>query len=796
MSPRLESLTFAAALAVLVSAFFAESLFGGKVLSPADVLLVSASFRDDRGPLYEPSNRLLMDPVLQFQPWLEYNRECLRDGRLPLWNDRAGCGTPHLANGQSAVFDPFHLIAYLGTLPDAYAWMAAARLWIAGLGMFFLARSWGLRPWGRWFAGLCFPFCGFLVVWLLFPVTNVAVWMPWLFLAGDRVLGRPSFRSIGGLALATGLVVFGGHVQTSAHVLLSAGLYVVWRLATGGLGASPWSCLFAWSAGIVLGLAVAAVEIVPLASYLTKSPVWGDRDRERASPWTLTRPRVLDAVCTALPYAFGSQRRGHPHLGRAVGVHNLNESAGGYAGLVTLVALAPLAWGARHRIPRVRFLVLLVGIATLGAYGLPPVDNLLRALPVLNVTDNRRLTLWLAFGLILLGGVGLDRLSETVPQRVAPKLWILAALALVLVAASVGLLEPRLRDKARAHYAKAAAETPGADPKVYLERADHQVRLTLAFYPRYFGLVAAELLALATLVRLWKLGRVSLPALKTALVALALAELFGFGYGLNPAIPRRDDRAGGPLVDYLRREAPPPWRILGLGEELPPNVLMRYGLRDVRNYDSVELTKNLSYFAALYPPGASAWTSRREVTWDGAIRARERLREASVRAIVGSTPPPPGAFDRVEHVGDVWVAHLDGRPWVEGPSRGPAASAESVGGEIIVSCKSENISDIIIREISLPGWYAEADGRRLSINEYLGAFMSVRVPAGARRVLLRYDPHEVRVALATSISALFLAVFALTVSRPFRSTRIIVEGLGRTQAVELESNSSSSPANY
>ncbi|MHC5542134.1 hypothetical protein ACYOEI_28265, partial [Singulisphaera rosea] len=284
MSPRLESLTFAAALAVLVSVFFAESLVGGKVLSSADVLLVSASFRDERGPLYEPANRLLMDPVLQFQPWLEYNRECLRNGRLPLWNDRAGCGAPHLANGQSAVFDPFHLIAYLGTLPDAYAWMAAARLWVAGLGMFFLARSWGLKPWGRWFAGLCFPFCGFLVVWLLFPVTNVAVWMPWLFLAGDRALERPSLRSIGGLAIVAGLVVFGGHVQTSAHVLLAAGMYVVWRLATGGLGASPWTSVFAWTAGISLGLALAAVEIVPLASYLTKSPVWGDRDRERASP--------------------------------------------------------------------------------------------------------------------------------------------------------------------------------------------------------------------------------------------------------------------------------------------------------------------------------------------------------------------------------------------------------------------------------------------------------------------------------------------------------------------------------
>ena len=78
-----------------------------------------ASFREFKGADYEPANRLLMDPVLQFQPWLEFNRAMLRRGRLPLWNGLAGCGAPHLANGQSAVFDPFHLIAYLGRLPEA-----------------------------------------------------------------------------------------------------------------------------------------------------------------------------------------------------------------------------------------------------------------------------------------------------------------------------------------------------------------------------------------------------------------------------------------------------------------------------------------------------------------------------------------------------------------------------------------------------------------------------------------------------------------------------------------------------
>jgi hypothetical protein len=175
MNGRREVLAFCLCLAACVAAFFHESLFCGKVLSPADVLFVSASFHGESAAEYEPANRLLMDPVLQFQPWLEFNRRMIRSGRLPLWNGSVGCGAPHLANGQSAVFDPFNLLVYLSSGPAAIAWMAACRLWMAGLGMFLLARSWRLGAWGRWFAGLVYPFSGFVVVWLLYPVTNVAI---------------------------------------------------------------------------------------------------------------------------------------------------------------------------------------------------------------------------------------------------------------------------------------------------------------------------------------------------------------------------------------------------------------------------------------------------------------------------------------------------------------------------------------------------------------------------------------------------------------------------------------------
>ena len=499
MTRRREFLCFAALLAALIAGFLNESLVGGKVLSSADVLLVSASYRAVGPPNYEPVNRLLMDPTLQFEPWIEFNRAMIRSGRLPLWNSSSGCGAPHLANGQAAIFDPFQIIAYLGPLPDAIAWMAAARLWFAGVGMFLLARVWNLGPWGRWFAGLIYPMSGFLVAWLLYPVTNVAIWMPWVFLGTQAVWDFPTIRRGVALAVAVGGTLLGGHVQTAAHVLLAAGAYttyLTWR------GRQVGRRTLFWLIAVTSGIGLAAIEVVPLGAYLTRSPVWGDREVERIPFWQLARPRVAEMACVALPSLYGSQRRGEPNLARVVGADNQNESSGGFVGLASLIWLAPLAWTARRKNPRVGFLVGLILFGFAAAYRLPLVDNLLRALPVLKVTDNRRLTLWVAFGLTLLGGLGLDQVGSFRPRRSGRWrawgiVWVVGAVGLLAGAAAIPRLAPLIQSRAQAHYARAVRLTPGADPSEYQIRASRQADATLRFVPRYLSGVAVELLVLA-----------------------------------------------------------------------------------------------------------------------------------------------------------------------------------------------------------------------------------------------------------------------------------------------------------
>ena len=310
----------------------------------------------------------------------------------------------------------------------------------------------------------------------------------------------PDSRSAGVLAVATTLVVLGGHIQTSAHVLLAGGLYAAWRWIGRRVGEFDRRRVLAgldgW--GPCWGSALAAVQILPLAAYLSRSPVWGERRREAPAWWTVVRPRVPRcrlhgvALCLREP-APGAPQPG-PGAGRAqperVGGRICRAGDPDLAGPPGLPAYADgrRAW---------RSWSAMAAFGAMGAFAIPPVDNLLRACPVLDVTDNRRLTLWLAFGLTLLGGIGIDHLGRT--YRLG-RGWIVAWLI-----GAAGLVGDGLRDpRAGADDPRAGRRPLSAGGRAERGRCGRLPRAGRApgprarstFLPRYYGLAAAELVLL------------------------------------------------------------------------------------------------------------------------------------------------------------------------------------------------------------------------------------------------------------------------------------------------------------
>ena len=130
---------------------------------------------------------------------------------------------------QSAIFSPFSWPAYVLPFWWSLGLIGALKLWVPAFGTFLLARRLGQSVGAALLAGVVAGFGLFHVVWLAWPLSSVWAWLPWVLLATDHVVRRPTARAFAALALVVALQYFGGHPETSFHVLAVALLFALLR---------------------------------------------------------------------------------------------------------------------------------------------------------------------------------------------------------------------------------------------------------------------------------------------------------------------------------------------------------------------------------------------------------------------------------------------------------------------------------------------------------------------------------------------------------------------------------------
>ncbi len=168
---------------LLLSALFLwRSTFTGDVFLPANLLghiaPWTAAIPHDNLP---PWNPLRWDGIAQFYPWRNFAHETIRSGYIPLWNPYQFCGTPFVANSQSAVFYPPNLLFYL--LPTARAFGASALLHLTLCGWFtyLFMRRIGCGAAGALLAGVVYAFSNWQIQWLQLPTfLATSCWFPLL----------------------------------------------------------------------------------------------------------------------------------------------------------------------------------------------------------------------------------------------------------------------------------------------------------------------------------------------------------------------------------------------------------------------------------------------------------------------------------------------------------------------------------------------------------------------------------------------------------------------------------------
>ena len=524
----------------LVLVFLWQPMTGEYVNLPVDIVQTlppwSAMLRDHRVANFE-----LNDIVMQIVPWAHQAREAWKSLHFPLWNALSGSGYPLLANGQSSGLSPIRLLAL--PLPIGYAFTAEAamKMLIAMSFMFaFCRRRWSDLP--SVFGALAFGFCTFVQTWLHFPLVTVGVFIPAALLSVELIIERPTWlRFLGSVAVWSAMLL-GGHPETAAHVFFLAALYALWLVAQTRVSVPQRLAVFVVSVGVAA--IIASPFLAPFVEALHKSKRYQELQiHPNAIGYYSDFP---SAVILFQPHFYG-----HVPFEKAWGPE-VAESITGFAGILGVAgwfgllirAIVERRWRGRELFLVIAsFLVLGIILAW------PGISNVFQLIFVL--AANARLRLLLC--------------------------WLLAAM-------TAAIIDVALRERPVYLLAGAAA---GAAMLLYLmlkvpfPDAVKKDTAMIAILPSLAVIALSLLLALPSRVR---------PFASMVILVAVIGELWSASSGWNPVLPLKRSYPTTPLIDRLtqiRKSTPPgvPFRIVGLGPALFPNVQAMYGFEDVRAHD-------------------------------------------------------------------------------------------------------------------------------------------------------------------------------------------------------------------
>jgi hypothetical protein len=253
-----------------------------------------------------------LDTRLFYYPLAQWVGQQLQAGVFPLWQPDIFTGYPIFADGELGLaYLPQLVLLYLLPTPLAMVWLRVLHVFLAGLFTYLFLRTLRLDPLAALGGALVFAFGSFMTAQMHHEnVVRSAVWLPAVLLCVERSVFRVPrstcvWAAIGAVAFAQ--AALGLHVQPVLMLVLAAVLYAVFRAlvpsgnAPGGTTRNAYAPLIATGAIIGGGLALAAVQWVPLGEWALVSSRRAGVTYEFASAFGLS-PQGLISIL--FPYFY------------------------------------------------------------------------------------------------------------------------------------------------------------------------------------------------------------------------------------------------------------------------------------------------------------------------------------------------------------------------------------------------------------------------------------------------------------------------------------------------------------
>lgn len=225
------------------------SLLFGKTLFPAEGKIIYGG-----------------DLERQFYFWKGYLKESLKSGFIPFWNPYNFSGTPFLAHPSTAFFYPSTLLFLFLPLNTAFSWNYFLHFVLAGIGMYYLGKSYGNKTGG--FASACiFILSGFFSSRIYaghVDILTTAAWIPWVFLSTKNFLEKPTKQNWLFFIVILSLEILAGYQTVVIFTLELILLYTFYRR----LRIIKYLYIFL---GILISFAIAAIQILPTFEFVKLS---------------------------------------------------------------------------------------------------------------------------------------------------------------------------------------------------------------------------------------------------------------------------------------------------------------------------------------------------------------------------------------------------------------------------------------------------------------------------------------------------------------------------------------------
>ncbi|MBI2816993.1 MAG: YfhO family protein [Acidobacteria bacterium] len=205
-----------------------------------------------------------------FYPTLNFIHEELRHFRLPFWNAYVMSGFPIIGDPEAQIFYPPNWLMLLVQPFESLSYKTVEiqlifHFLLAGVFMYYLARSYVHSATAALISAVLFEFCGAMVAHTqhLASIETMA-WYPLIFLLARRGLLENRFPLTVAAGALFGIQVLAGHAQHSVYLGLLLLLYFAYEACCGPLRKQLWPC-WIYSLAVIAGIgaALSMVQLIP-----------------------------------------------------------------------------------------------------------------------------------------------------------------------------------------------------------------------------------------------------------------------------------------------------------------------------------------------------------------------------------------------------------------------------------------------------------------------------------------------------------------------------------------------------